>query len=162
MTNITFDGPIEPGAESLVKTARLFYVGRHNGRDYSIADLTAIVSNFTADSRVPVQIDHSLSARDTVGIVRKIWLSNDGSEILGEIEILGRENVDRVRLGLWKQVSVGLNINEPDMIMYEVSVTPFPALKDAQIFKIEEKSKGEPEKMSDKKATVEVETVNMA
>lgn len=122
------------GLESLVKRARLFYTGSHKGREYSREDLKGIVDAFEPGEDVPVQLDHSPSARDTIGFVRRLWLERDGDELHGELEFLGRENVERVRLGLWKQVSVSLSVRKPEMKLVEVSITPFPALVQARMF----------------------------
>lgn len=131
---VIFTGEVGSNEESLAKTARLFYAGTHKGRKYSKDDLKKIVDNFNGEERIPIQLDHSTSAKDTVGITKRVWLSDDGTEIHGELEFLGKENVDRVRLGLWKQVSVGLSIKQPEMKLLEVSITPFPALEEAQVF----------------------------
>ncbi len=177
MENVTIerftvmDNPVElapdevDAGESLLKEARLFYVGVHKGRDYTVADLERIVENFDPDQAVPIQLDHSSSARDTVGFVRKLWLEDDGLELHGEMEFLGRENVERVRLGLWKRVSVSLEIKRPDMKLIEVSITPFPALSNAEMFsKIDvegnELIESEPLKSSDDSDDHNVENVS--
>ena len=130
---IEFEAEIKPG-ESIVKPARLFYVGNHKGRDYTKEDLQRIVENFNPDEGVPLQLDHSKSARDTIGFPQKLWLSNEGTEIHGDLEFRGKENVEKVRLGLWKKLSIGLGIKHPDMKMDHVAVTPFPSLADAAMF----------------------------
>ena len=99
--DVTFTDEVKSDSESLVKKARLFYVGTHKDRDYSAADLKKVADSF---EEVPLQLDHSKSARDTVGIVRKTWLENDGRELHGELEFLGHDPVEKVRLGLWKKV----------------------------------------------------------
>ncbi len=66
--DVTFTDEVKSDSESLVKKARLFYVGTHKGRDYSADDLKKVTDSF---EEVPLQLDHSKSARDTVGIVRK-------------------------------------------------------------------------------------------
>jgi hypothetical protein len=124
---------IQPG-ESISKPARLFYVGKHKGRDYGKADLATIVQNFKPEEEIPLQLDHSKSGRDTIGFPRKVWLSGDGTEIHGDLEFLGKDNVEKVRLGLWKKLSIGLGIKMPDMKMDHVAVTPFPALEGAAMF----------------------------
>ena len=184
-TNDDIDNPVifadvgsVENSESLAKNARLFYVGTHKGREYSKNDLKKIVDNFKPDESVPVQLDHSTSARDTVGIVKSVALSKDGSEINGEVEFKGKDNVDKVRLGLWKKVSVGLSIKQPEMKLLEVSITPFPALKDTKVFSEDNDNGGEEEvknsesenektKAKEKAAMAEPETgkaekVNMA
>lgn len=104
---VIFSEDIQPG-ESIMKPARLFYVGKHKGRDYTKPDLARIVQNFNPDEEIPLQLDHSKSARDTIGFPRKVWLSEDGTEIHGDLEFRGKDNVEKVRLGLWKKLSIGL------------------------------------------------------
>jgi len=137
--DVTFTDEVKSDSESLVKKARLFYVGTHKGRDYSAAALKKVADSF---EEVPLQLDHSKSARDTVGIVRKTWLEQDGKELHGELEFLGRDPVEKVRLGLWTKLSVGMTIKQPEMKLMEVSVTPFPALAAAQVFSENNDSKG--------------------
>jgi len=143
-------------AESLKKRARLFYVGIHKGRKYTKKDLEKIAENFKSHNDVPIQLDHSTSALYTVGKVRNVE-QVDG-ELFGDLEFLGKEPVDNVRLGKWDKVSVGLKIDEDKMQLQEVSITPFPYLKNARIFseggenmedKKELKKKPEKEEMQD-------------
>jgi len=137
--DVTFTDEVKSDSESLVKKARLFYVGTHKGHDYSADDLKKVADSF---EEVPLQRDHSKSARDTVGIVRKTWLKQDGRELHGELEFLGRDPVEKVRLGLWKKLSVGMTIKQPEMKLMEVSVTLFPALAGAKVFSDNIDSKG--------------------
>ena len=119
-------------SESLKKRARIFYTGKHKGREYSVNDLEKIVKNFNVEDEVPIQLDHSTSARDTIGKVREVV--REGNELFSQLEFLGKEVVDNVRLGKWNKVSVGLKIKHPEMKLQEVSVTPFPALENARVF----------------------------
>ena len=158
------DNPVEipPGEikddESLTKSARLFYVGRHKGKDYSAKDLAMILENFDPDKTVPVQLDHSASARDTVGFVRRLWTECDGLELHGEMDFLGRENIERVRLGLWKRVSVSLEIRHPEMKLLEVSITPFPALSRAEMFSLNDEEGEEVGQSGSDSGPVEMDT----
>jgi hypothetical protein len=68
--DVTFTDEVKSDSESLVKKARLFYVGTHKGRSYSAGDLKKVADSF---EEVPLQLDRIKSARDTVGIVRKRW-----------------------------------------------------------------------------------------
>lgn len=126
------------GAEgpAIEKEARLFYTGRHKGREYTGADLASIADAFTApagadDWTVPVQLDHSDSARDTQGHVRRVWV--DGDSLMGVLRFVGAEAVERVKDGRWKRLSVGLRI-KPSLSLREVSLTPFPHLPMASTF----------------------------
>lgn len=139
---VVFGEKPQTDTESLKKRARLFYVGEHKGRKYSNGDLEKIAKNFKPDDSIPVQLDHSSSARDTVGKVRSVEYK-DG-ELFGELEFLGKDSVDSVRLGKWDKVSVGLKIDDEAMSLQEVSVTPFPALKNAKVFSQEEPVKDKP------------------
>jgi len=139
---VVFGEKPQTDTESLKKRARLFYVGEHKGRKYSNGDLEKIAKNFKPDDGIPVQLDHSSSARDTVGKVRSVEYK-DG-ELFGELEFLGKDSVDSVRLGKWDKVSVGLKIDDEAMSLQEVSVTPFPALKNAKVFSQEEPVKDKP------------------
>jgi len=154
---VVFGEKPQTDTESLKKRARLFYVGEHKGRKYSNGDLEKIAKNFKPDDGIPVQLDHSSSARDTVGKVRSVEYK-DG-ELFGELEFLGKDAVDSVRLGKWDKVSVGLKIDDEAMSLQEVSVTPFPALKNAKVFSQEEPVKDKP-KADDKTKTEE--TVKMS
>jgi len=79
--DVTFTDEVKSDSEILVKKARLFYVGTHKGRPYSADDLKKVADSF---EEVPLQLDHSKSARDTVGIVRKTWLEHDGKDLHNE------------------------------------------------------------------------------
>ena len=147
--------------EIIRKKGLLFYAGDHRGKSYTAEQLKNMVTRFHADSRrVPVQLDHSLNARDTVGFVVNLWTEDDGNELWGELEFRGRSNVEQVRLGLWKSVSVGIEIENADnMRIYEVSMTPAPALERAEIYNsnTNKTRKGECN-MSDEKKSVGQET----
>jgi len=74
---VIFSEDIQPG-ESITKPARLFYVGKHKGRNYTKSDLAKIVQNFNPDEEIPLQLDHSKSARETIIFPKKVWLSDEG------------------------------------------------------------------------------------
>ena len=117
------------------KPARLFRAGVHRGKSYTEADLDTMASSVTApktdrDWAVPVQLDHSESARDTVGNVRRAW--REGSILKGVLRFVGAEAVEKSRNGTWKRLSVGLR---PNLSLREVSVTPFPFFPDTETFK---------------------------
>lgn len=130
---IEFSSEVGP-EESIIKKARIFYTGTHKGRVYTKEDMKRIVDNFDPAEGIPLQLDHSKSAKDTIGYPRTMELSSDGKEIYSNIEILGKDNVEKVRLGLWKKLSAGLSLKLPEMKADHVAVTPFPALSSATLF----------------------------
>ena len=80
----------------------------------------------------PVQIDHSTSARDTVGrLVGPVDIgTHDGQVALfGRIRILGVDNWERVVDGRWTHLSIGADLEAG--VIHEVTITPFPAAQNA-------------------------------
>lgn len=116
--------------------ARLFSVGVHNGRSYTLADLQELASTFQApktdleDWDVPIQLDHSSSARDTIGHVRSV--SVRGSDLMGILRFVGEDAIKPVREGRYRKLSVGIRLTKPKRLK-EVSATPFPALTNAAL-----------------------------
>lgn len=118
-------------------SGRLFHTGKHRGIDYTEKRLDEMVGNFAEpagelDWDVPVQLDHSDSAKDTVGHVRKLWRT-DG-DLMGTFRFVGAESVKAVKQRLWKKLSAGIRLG-PTFSVKEASVTPFPFLKNAKLFK---------------------------
>lgn len=156
---VNFFDPAPFGAEInadevLRKRGLLFYIGNHKGKSYEPSDLIRMAERFTLDNRrIPIQLDHDYSARNTIGYLVALWTEQDGKELWGEMEIRGKDNIEHVRLGLWKSVSVGIEFADnkhagrPDVRIYEVSITPVPALDRAEIYN---KPKGD-QKMEDNK-----------
>lgn len=93
----------------------------------------------------PVQLDHSESARDTVGRLigdieegeHETEAGNKVPAIFGTVRFLGRDNVERVNDGRWTHLSCGADFERGHFA--ELSVTPFPAAPHASLL-----SKGEP------------------
>lgn len=87
----------------------------------------------------PVQLDHSTSARDTVGrLVGDLEIAphqlEDGTQVralFGNLRILGRENVERVMDGRWTHLSIGADLEEGKIS--ELTITPFPAAAEASM-----------------------------
>lgn len=168
--HINFDGVkgAEKPGTSITKKARIFYAGTHKGRKYEGDDLKKMSENFPPDG-APIQLDHSTSAKDTVGRLKAVEMQGDA--LIGTLEFKGKENVERVEDGRWNKLSVGLKIKHPAMAIQELSVTPFPALEKAEILhsadsasKNEEKKEGKEEMSDSKKATGgdgKEKTVNM-
>lgn len=118
--------------------AMLFKTGRHKGKPYTEADLDKMVSQFSApqgetDWSVPVQVDHSESARDTVGHIRSVH--RDGNLLKGTLRVVGTDAVDRVKGGTYKKLSLGIRGN---MSLHHVAITPHPYITDAQLYHEEE------------------------
>lgn len=90
----------------------------------------------------PIQLDHSTSARDTVGrLVGEISVGDyedpdDGKSkkaLFGKMRVLGKENVEKVVDGRWTHVSIGADMKNHKLS--ELSVTPFPAAANASLLK---------------------------
>lgn len=84
----------------------------------------------------PLQLDHSVSARDTIGRVVGEFHSADveinGKKELGLFGIarfLGKENIEKAKDGRYTNVSIGADLEA--CILNELSVTPFPAAPNA-------------------------------
>src|SRR5271157_5024170 len=81
----------------------------------------------------PIQLDHSKSARDTVGrLVGDLTMGEyelaDGKKVQalkGKVRVLGKENVERVEDGRWAHLSIGADLKKHELS--ELSITPFPA-----------------------------------
>lgn len=80
----------------------------------------------------PIQLDHSTSARDTVGrLIGEVESRETEIEgktvkaLFGNIKILGADNVERVKDGRWTNLSIGADFD--DGVISEVTITPFPA-----------------------------------
>lgn len=85
----------------------------------------------------PIQLDHSLSAKDTVGrLVGLLEIGDHEPEpgksvkaLFGMVRILGKENVEKVVDGRWTNLSIGADLE--DGKFSELTITPFPAAADA-------------------------------
>ena len=115
--------------------ALLFYTGRHKGQDWTEDRLQRLANNFSEpkgemDWTVPGQLDHSESARDTTGHLRKVWKS--GKNLWGIVRHIGKEAVQNAKNGIWKKLSLGI-YSSRDTIR-EYSITPFPHLTHATTF----------------------------
>lgn len=116
--------------DAIIKKSRLFYPGTHNGKKFVEDDIRKIAESFVTGEFIPLQLDHSDSARDTIGRVINVF--QEGDTLYGHLLFLGKDAVENVRLGKWKKVSIGIKLR--DRKLFEVSITPFPALTDAEIF----------------------------
>ncbi|PGC41914.1 hypothetical protein [Bacillus pseudomycoides] len=119
----------------LVKDAELFTVGTHRGRDYTIKDLETLAGSFNKEDMVPIQLDHSESARDTVGFLESVKVVGD--KLMGTVRIIEESIKQRVQKGLAKKVSISFYTDSqgnPSKIR-EVSLVAFPQVKSAQLFR---------------------------
>lgn len=87
----------------------------------------------------PLQLDHSTSARDTVGrLIGTVkpgpYTTSDGQEVkalYGMVRVLGRENVEKVLDGRYGNVSIGADFATGKIS--ELTITPFPAAEEASL-----------------------------
>jgi hypothetical protein len=114
-------------------------VSNHNSR---LSRLKRMVSGETAVLKgcPPIQLDHSVSARETVGrlvgdvrkgVYRDEETGTEHMGIYGKVRVLGRENVEKVKDGRWIHLSIGADLDDPKL--NEVSITPFPAAANASL-----------------------------
>lgn len=150
------DGEIPSALE---RKARLVYEGTFDSMDGEVEvtneDLQRLVDNhnslFSKLKRMalqgdvpvahcpPMQLDHSTSARDTVGrVIGELSLGDytdeDGTAkkaVFGVVRFLGKENVEKAIDGRWAQLSVGADFAAGKLS--ELSVTPFPAAANASL-----------------------------
>lgn len=88
----------------------------------------------------PIQLDHSTSAKDTVGRVMgdlqiRDHVLDGGKSVKAiftdKLRILGRENVEKVMDGRWVHLSMGADFQKGTF--GELTITPFPAAEDARM-----------------------------
>jgi len=118
------DAP-EASGPRVLREAHLLHPGTFNGHQFSRADLQQVVDHFDPADPPPIQLDHSMSARDTQGYVRALRM--EGDKLRALLEFRGQEAVARVSDGLWRKLSAGVYLR-PHKRLKEVSVTPFPAV----------------------------------
>ncbi|MGG4265796.1 hypothetical protein [Peribacillus simplex] len=121
----------------LYKEAELFSVGTHRGVEYTEEDLQVLVDTFFVEDDIPVQLDHSSSAKDTVGFLQEVSLS--GGKLFGKLKIIDEEAQKKAKNGLYKKLSISFYLEDfngkakPYRIR-EVSLVAFPQVKSAQMF----------------------------
>lgn len=129
------------GIPWIEKRARLFVAGTYtlgNGKKktYVRADLERMSASVRTlgteeeDWDIPVQLSHEYGAQETVGNVRSAEVVGD-TELWGVLRIIGQDNVAKVKGGLWRKLSIG---HLEDFSIDEVSITPFPRVRTAQLF----------------------------
>jgi hypothetical protein len=142
----------------LDKRALLVYTGKFSSLDGEVEiaheDLERLAENHNAflqrvkrmaggevplKTSPPIQLDHSTSAKDTVGrLVGPLevgdYVTTDGDTqkaLYGNVRILGRENVEKVLDGRWTNLSIGADIKKGNLS--ELTITPFPAAPEAKM-----------------------------
>jgi len=105
-TPITFEFDYQPGEMSVEKEAKIFEAGEYPDKGIAIteADLDSIVANF---EEVPVKVEHTDSALDPLGTVKRVW--RRGKELFATLAFprdlatfLERRSVKRLSVGLLK------------------------------------------------------------
>jgi hypothetical protein len=125
------------GSDEYIKEAEMFSIGTHRGVEYTEGDLEELVNNFKAEEEIPVQIDHSESARDTVGYLQEASVK-DG-KLMGKVKIIDKFAQERIDQGLMKKLSISFYLKfteegiKPHKIR-EVSLVAFPQVKGAKLF----------------------------
>jgi hypothetical protein len=129
------------------KRALLVYAGTFKSMDGDVeitpAHIEVLIANHNAKLEKlgenvrmadypPIQLDHSTSAKDTVGrLVGALELgTHEGLVALyGHVRILGQENWEKVADGRWTHLSIGADLETGEL--QELTITPFPAAKNA-------------------------------
>ncbi|TWJ39652.1 hypothetical protein CHCC5027_3565 [Bacillus paralicheniformis] len=130
------EGVNEDG-NTMTKEAEMFSVGIHRGIEYTEDDINVLAENFSAEEDIPVQLDHSESARDTVGYIKEVF-SKDG-KLMGKVEIIDEYAQERVKKGLMKKLSISFYLRDTEdglkpHKLREVSLVAFPQVKGARLF----------------------------
>jgi hypothetical protein len=123
--------------EDMIKQAELFSTGVHRGVEYTEDDLKELANNFDPAEEIPIQIDHSESAKDTVGYLEEV--SVEKGKLLGKLRIIDDFAKSRINKNLMKKLSVSfyLKLTEEGFKPYklrEVSLVAFPQVKSARLF----------------------------
>lgn len=120
--------------EDLIKEAIMFSTGTHRGKEYTESHLQTLVDNFSIEDEIPVQLDHSESARDTVGYLESASVK-DG-KLMGKVRIIEEFAKERITKKLLKKLSVSFYTDKEGnpTRLREVSLVAFPQLKGATLF----------------------------
>lgn len=135
-----------------IKEGILIEQGTHRGITFDVEDLENLASSFDPENPVPLQLDHSESAKDTAGYLQDVYVK-DG-KLLGKFKIIDDTVKERVTKGLMKKLSLGFYSKKdnqgnvkPSRIR-EVSIVAFPQVQGATLFKEEKVEKEEAKQMS--------------
>lgn len=130
------EGMTAEGVPYVDVPSRIFRAGKQKRHTYTEADMKRLQDNFQAPpddlswEDVPIQLDHSDSARDTAGHVRVVQAQ--GTQLMGTLRFVGAEHVQAVKEKRYRKLSAGVLPSQ--MRLHHVAVTPFPHVTDAQIF----------------------------
>lgn len=121
----SMDGEVTINPEHIVKMAEVFNAKiekiKASGRE-------PVMSDFQ-----PAQVDHLPGAFDTVGRLigpLKVEVKDGKQTLFGVIRFLGKENIERAKDGRFTHLSVGID-SLKSCELDEISITPFPACKNA-------------------------------
>jgi hypothetical protein len=101
-------------------------IANHNAKLAALGD-TVRMADYP-----PIQLDHSTSAKDTVGRLigpLELGTHNGVVALFGNVRILGLENWEKVADGRWTHLSIGADLDLGEL--QELTITPFPAAKNA-------------------------------
>lgn len=134
-----FGETLEQGSEQeeMVKEAEMFSIGTHRGVEYTEEDLKTLAEGFSEADEIPVQLDHSESARDTVGYLKEAFVK--GSKLMGKLHIIDEYAKERINKGLMKKLSISFYLKQTEEgfkphKLREVSLVAFPQVKNARLF----------------------------
>ncbi|MDR4984623.1 hypothetical protein RGU74_13200 [Bacillus cereus] len=118
----------------LLKDAELFSTGAHRGRLYTEKDLQALANSFNTEDKVPLQLDHSESVRDTVGFLESVKVVGD--KLMGVIRVVDDATKERVGKKLARKLSISFYTDKEGnpTKLREVSLVAFPQVKTATLF----------------------------
>ncbi|WOL25687.1 hypothetical protein [Pectobacterium phage PcaP2EGY] len=120
--------------EDLIKEAIMFSTGTHRGKEYTEDHLQTLANNFSVEDAIPIQLDHSESARDTVGFLEDASVK-DG-KLMGKVRIIEEDAKSRIFKKLLNKISVSFYTDKEGnpTRLREVSLVAFPQLKGAKLF----------------------------
>jgi hypothetical protein len=124
----SMDGPVEIKDEHVENLCKNF-------NDH-ITQLSAGGSEIAVKNYPPIQLDHTTSARDTVGrVIGPLTVGTfEGKKALfGKVKFLGEENVAKAADGRWTHLSIGADLDTCKL--NELTVTPFPAAPNASLLR---------------------------
>lgn len=131
-TFLAMDGPVTITEDHLIALA-----AHHNAR-FDVLTLAAGGAGVRMKDCPPIQLDHSTSARDTVGRVYGRLSVGDAvvegvkvRALFGNARFIGQENITKAKDGRFTNVSIGADLETN--FLKELSVTPFPAAAHASL-----------------------------
>ncbi|AGE60701.1 head maturation protease [Bacillus phage Curly] len=150
--------PLE--GDEYIKEGILIEEGVHRGITFNTEDLEMLAKSFDPENPVPLQLDHSESAKDTAGYLQDVYVK-DG-KLLGKFQIIDDTVKERIAKGLMKKLSLGFYSKKdqqgnvkPSRIR-EVSIVAFPQVQGATLFKQEQEEPAKEEKQEMSKENQEL------